>query len=185
MRFWKPVLLTTFSFFAFVTTILYTACEKNPCNNVNCLNGGSCNNGFCRCPTGWENTQCQSKTIDRFIGTYYGYMGCDNGAQIYDTITIKADNRAINTVSVYMRSLQNTKVLQGYASNNESTYAIVVTNNDSSKAGSPFYRRVWTITLQNDNKLIVNNYLTDYYTNPAGGVDTTEQKCYFNGVKMK
>lgn len=184
MRFWKPVVLTTFSFFAFVTTILYTACEKNPCNNVNCLNGGSCNNGFCRCPTGWENTQCQTKSIARYLGKYAGYSGCDNGAQVYDTVTIVEDNRALNTVSVYMRSLGTSKVLQGYASNNESTYSIVVTNNDSSKAGSRYYLKLWTITLQNDKKLMINSYLTDYANNPAGTVDTTEQKCYFNGTKL-
>ena len=179
MKFWKPVLLSVSLLCALLTTIVYTACEKNPCNNVTCMNGGSCSNGACRCPTGWENTQCQNRTIDRYIGTYGGFSTCNNGAQTIDTAFITFDGGAINTVSVRLKSL-DPKILRGYASNNESSYSIIVTNNDSN-AVAPYtsYLRTFTITLQSDSSLSIHTY-ERYITNIG---DTVQNICSFLGHK--
>lgn len=76
------VLLVCSAFFA----VTYTACKKesktlNPCANLNCLNGGACNNGVCICPTGFEGTYCE-KTIappDPCLG-----VNCQNGGTCID-----------------------------------------------------------------------------------------------------
>ncbi len=47
-------------------TVLYTSCKKkemNPCDNINCLNGGACNAGKCVCPTGFEGVYCQTAVV--------------------------------------------------------------------------------------------------------------------------
>ncbi len=38
---------------------IYTSCVKDPCSGVSCLNGGSCDNGTCVCPLGYNGTRCE------------------------------------------------------------------------------------------------------------------------------
>ena len=40
---------------------LYTSCKKDRCKGVTCLNGGSCNEGNCSCPTGYSGTRCETE----------------------------------------------------------------------------------------------------------------------------
>jgi hypothetical protein len=185
MRFWKQILLTTLLFFTVATSIVITSCEQNPCNGISCLNGGSCASGVCRCPTGYENTRCQTKSAARFVGTYVGYLECNNGAQIYDTAIITEDP-VINYVKVHLKSeskFNNGKILRGYISTNDATYRIVITNYDSVRPNAVYYLKTWDVTLQSNNKLNIHSYETEHLQT-ANGVDTTINKCYFLGFKQ-
>ncbi|MES2702689.1 MAG: calcium-binding EGF-like domain-containing protein [Bacteroidota bacterium] len=181
MRFWKPIILTTLSFFAVATTILVTSCEKNPCDQVDCKNGGSCGHGLCKCPTGFEGPRCEAKSVARFIGTYGGFIECDNGAQVIDSAVIWEDPAMRNFVYVLLKSdyTATGKILHGYTTVNESTYAITIVNNDSDKANSVNYLKTWTVTLQGDNKLLIHTY----ERNETNTDDTLEHSCYFLGFK--
>lgn len=57
------VLLVCFAFFA----VTYTACKKESkrpsCAQLNCINGGACNNGVCVCPTGYTGTYCEQEIV--------------------------------------------------------------------------------------------------------------------------
>ncbi len=183
MKFWKITLLTTILFFAFSITILYTACEKDPCTNVTCFNGGSCGNGICHCPTGYENVQCQDKSVTRYLGTYgvTSYTTCNDGAEVIDTASIYADTTSastINDVWVVLKSIKP-EVLHGYVYFNQSVYSIVVPNDVSTN-----YLKIYTITLQNwgnseNNKLSISSY--EKSTVVPG--DTVITQCSFIGFK--
>ena len=43
--------------------IFYTSCKKDACNSITCQNGGSCANGYCNCPYGYEGDRCQNPVI--------------------------------------------------------------------------------------------------------------------------
>jgi hypothetical protein len=47
-----------------------SGCEQGSCENITCLNGGTCRNGRCQCPVGFEGVRCETKWTDRWIGTY-------------------------------------------------------------------------------------------------------------------
>ena len=181
MKFWRITLLTTVLFFACGITILYTACEKDPCNNVTCYNGGSCGNGVCHCPTGYENTGCQDKAVTRYIGSYGGYIRCNDGAEVIDSAFIYADSSNSNTLNyvwVVWKAI-TPKVLHGYVSNTNSAYTIVVPNDNA-----PNDLKIYTITLQNwgndeNNKLSIQSY--EKSTVVAG--DTIQTQCAFLGFK--
>jgi hypothetical protein len=61
-----------------------------PCDNVICLNGGTCLDGNCSCPLGYEGAQCQTKWSDKFIGNYVTDDDCDTTAA-YGSMVISAD----------------------------------------------------------------------------------------------
>ena len=51
------------------TLLLLNACEEeemmeemDPCESVECLNGGTCTDGTCSCPTGFTGTNCETTT---------------------------------------------------------------------------------------------------------------------------
>ena len=44
------------------------ACKKDdPCENITCLNGGTCANGECSCPTGYTGPDCSQLLIPKSI----------------------------------------------------------------------------------------------------------------------
>jgi hypothetical protein len=49
---------------------LVLSCEQGSCENITCLNGGTCRNGRCQCPVGFEGVRCETKWTDWWIGTY-------------------------------------------------------------------------------------------------------------------
>ena len=181
MKFWKISLFTGLIIAALATVVFYSSCQQDSCNNVNCLNGGSCGNGICNCPTGYEDPQCQTLSITRYLGTYPGTTKCNTAQQIIDTAFITPDGLGINTVQVKLNTI-SPKILHGYVENNESTYSIIVTNNDSSLTGSTFYERIFTITLQSDKTLTIYSYEDNIFTT-VSGPDTTINKCTFIGYK--
>ena len=159
--------------------MLYTACERNTCNNVTCFNGGSCNSGECRCPTGYEGSQCQTLSVARFIGVYGGYSQCgydgaNNGGapQVTDTAWITGDQKNVNFVYVTYKSLLP-RVLHGYVSNSVSTYSIIFPLDSNINQTEKF-----TLTLQSDSKLIIDNFSRFYNTTSDTIVD-----CTFKGTK--
>jgi hypothetical protein len=40
---------------------LITSCKKDPCKDVTCENGGTCDDGKCNCPAGYEGEKCEKK----------------------------------------------------------------------------------------------------------------------------
>ncbi len=69
----RSVILTIVVILSAFTIVTYTACKKDPCEGVNCVNGGTCNNGTCACPDGYKGTFCETK-IDPCDGVV-----CQNG----------------------------------------------------------------------------------------------------------
>lgn len=93
------VLLTLGAFSA----VTYTSCNKDECKDVVCNNGGTCNetDGSCTCPTGYEGTNCDNLTRDKFVGTWTGSDACVTNGQnnTYNiTMTINKSTQAIQAL---------------------------------------------------------------------------------------
>lgn len=84
----KAILTTACCFFALAGAVTFTACQKDPCTGLTCQNGGSCDDGFCRCQTGYEGVQCETKTADKFIGMFAGNLHCEGSPSVSDTVDI-------------------------------------------------------------------------------------------------
>ncbi len=57
--------------------LIFAACKKDNCKDVNCLNGGICNDGKCDCPPGYSGTNCETK--DSCYNVDCGWGDCNNG----------------------------------------------------------------------------------------------------------
>lgn len=54
----KKISFLSLSIAMIVLTTVFNSCKKDPCLNTTCLNGGTCANGQCNCPSGWSGSDC-------------------------------------------------------------------------------------------------------------------------------
>ena len=106
MKFWKSIFFAVCAFMAVASTVTYTSCEKDACDDLKCKNGGSCAEGFCRCKTGYEGAVCELKIADRFLGTYVGYNHCRPDPSLIDTVDVIMKSEP-NVVEFYRRANPN------------------------------------------------------------------------------
>ena len=52
-----------------ITLFALASCSSDPCEEVNCLNGGICMEGTCDCPPGWAGADCSIFDFE-YIGRY-------------------------------------------------------------------------------------------------------------------
>jgi hypothetical protein len=178
MKIWKPAILTSALFIVFTILAVFTACERNICDNVNCFNGGSCNQGLCVCPTGYEDPQCGTLSTARYIGVYVGYEKCDALSAIIDSVFITAGDAGILSVNIKENAV-SPKVVTGFVNSTVTLYSVIVTNNDSTYTDSSNYRRIFTVTLQSDKTLSIN-----IFEHSENKTDTFSHTCNFLGNKV-
>ena len=64
------------------------SCKKDPCKNVTCQNGGTCQDGNCRCSLPWEGSKCEVDARDKFVGLWRGTFNCGGspGEEVFSII---------------------------------------------------------------------------------------------------
>lgn len=77
--------------------VTFTACTQDECKDVVCNNGGTCISGTCSCPTGFEGNNCETRTRDKFVGTWGGSDVCGSGTYTI-TLSISAATGEINAL---------------------------------------------------------------------------------------
>jgi hypothetical protein len=68
MKSFKQIALSAFLTISAFGAVVYTSCNKDECKDVVCQNGGTCSEGKCTCPTGYDGTNCETKSRDKFVG---------------------------------------------------------------------------------------------------------------------
>lgn len=98
----KYVALSAFLTLSAFCAVLYSSCSKDECKGVTCLNGGTCSGGNCTCPVGYEGTTCDTKSRDKFLGTYVGSEICTIGTDNYSiTLAANSDNVKLTYTNLY------------------------------------------------------------------------------------
>lgn len=52
---------------------------SDPCEDVNCENGGVCDDGTCLCETGYSGARCELESRLSFLGEWSGTVNCSGG----------------------------------------------------------------------------------------------------------
>ncbi len=79
----RNILLTFLLSIALLSAVTYTACKKDPCENVVCMNLGACDGGKCVCPTGFEGDRCEVLSRDKLVKTFNGRDTCNKDTAFY------------------------------------------------------------------------------------------------------
>jgi hypothetical protein len=66
----KLILLPAIAVMALFTAVTYTSCNSDKCKAIVCAYGGVCKDGACVCAAGYEGTQCEIVTRDRYKGAW-------------------------------------------------------------------------------------------------------------------
>jgi hypothetical protein len=85
-----------------------SSCKIDLCKNVTCQNGGTCQDGNCKCNLPWEGSRCEVDARDKFVGSWRGTTNCGDGPQEM-TISItksstKSDGGVIYFTGVFVGS---------------------------------------------------------------------------------
>ena len=96
MKFWKHSLLAAGIFMTLATAVTYTSCNHDSCKALMCRNGGTCADEFCRCPHGYEGTQCEIISRNKFLGSYEGQTQVNGLPVIRDFATVSRHNEAVS-----------------------------------------------------------------------------------------
>ncbi|MCB0704282.1 MAG: calcium-binding EGF-like domain-containing protein [Saprospiraceae bacterium] len=100
----------------FLLFISYSSCKKaDICESVSCLNGGSCVNGFCDCPTGYTGPDCSNYLtpssikvtnikVTRFPATESNGAGWDLTSGPDILVTIHHDNNLVYEHSTFYQN---------------------------------------------------------------------------------
>lgn len=80
-----------------VVTLALISCKKDPCADVSCLNGGTCNDGTCTCAAGYEGTDCSTEQRTKFLGTYTVNEACASGNYNY-TFTSTSSSAGVTRI---------------------------------------------------------------------------------------
>jgi hypothetical protein len=153
-------------------SVVYTACNKDKCKDVNCANGGTCNAGNCVCATGYEGTNCETQSRTKFVKTwaatdtltggsfrtsYVGSISAASGADVTQVIIgntfsdnffsigpIKANISADSTINIPSQKPDNNHyVLSGTGVLSGGVLKISYTITNDSTNSTQAYYGVW------------------------------------------
>lgn len=66
----NTILIAAITVFSVFITLSNSSCNRDKCKTIVCANGGVCSGGICTCPTGYEGTNCETVSRDKFTGNY-------------------------------------------------------------------------------------------------------------------
>ncbi len=151
------------SILAMFSMLALTAC-KDECDDVDCLNGGTCNDGDCSCVTGFEGDRCQTETRAKFFGTYNVVESCNVSGNFNYQISITTSAASASSVII-----NNFYGVGAAATATVSGSAITIPNQTVDVQGNP-------LTLSGSGQ-ISGNILTLSYTISGGGSETCTATC--------
>ena len=86
-----------------LTIFLWTGCT-DPCQDVLCLNGGTCLEGTCLCPDFYEGADCGAEERTKYFATYNGtttYSDAQGNTNNYsDSKTLTISNKGLTYFNI-------------------------------------------------------------------------------------
>ena len=94
----KTILVSALVTLTAFLSIGYFSCNRDKCKTIVCGNGGVCNGGTCICPAGYEGTNCQTVSRDKFLGNWTVFEKGSTTAAAQYSISIQAGYQITDVV---------------------------------------------------------------------------------------
>ena len=94
----KTILISALATLSAFISITYISCNRDRCKTIVCANGGVCNGGTCVCPSGYEGTNCETVSRDKFLGAWTVLEKGTTSAAAQYGITIKKSTQITDIV---------------------------------------------------------------------------------------
>jgi hypothetical protein len=141
-----PIFLTIIIMLFVFSTVTYTSCKKDPCEVYTCQHNGTCANGNCVCPSGYEGVHCENVS-KAFIYFKNNSMYAISISMYDSTKIIKVDS------SVFFAGTYGTS---------QSIYAITVNTSNGNQYGQSI---IWSmyVTFPTSGSIIQNLDVSSSY----------------------
>jgi hypothetical protein len=166
MKRWKLSVLTLSLSLTFFGIVLFSSCETDPCTQLSCKNGSTCTEGYCRCPTGYEGAECETKISDKFVGMYIGYNHCDDYPALNDTMDVYQVAEP-NVLEFKLRHNNSAEIFRGVADANRIVVEDVEING--------YLRKAQAVLDHDDINLVIDR----------GYAPGNKSVCVFNGTRFR
>lgn len=122
-----------------LTIVTISGCDRRSCNDVICGVNQQCQQGNCYCQDGYEGTDCNTPSADKYVGNYSVYESCTSGPAnfpSYNTSIYKDnfDERIIYISDLFGQGAQATAYIFTDQSNTGNYFEI----NSQSQGGIQF-----------------------------------------------
>lgn len=97
----KTILLASVLTLGAFTATVFNSCNPDACKDIVCANGGTCTDGTCACPSGFEGTLCETQSLSKFLSSNntaanynfsdQGGTSCGNYTGVFTTTRSAAD----------------------------------------------------------------------------------------------
>jgi hypothetical protein len=94
----KTVLISALATFSAFISIAYLSCNRDKCKTIVCANGGVCNSGGCICPAGYEGSNCETVSRDKFRGIWHVFEKGSITQPAQYSVTIKSGTNVTDVV---------------------------------------------------------------------------------------
>lgn len=159
-----------------LATLTLSSCEEDKCKTIICGYSGTCTDGVCICPSGYEGPQCETVNRDRFMGIWQATEDgtVTNAAQYPVTVGKGQATNEIRITNFYNRL---TSDVVGYVKGDTMRVPLQTISVASSQGGSTSYtvQGVGVVTddkYTGDHGKIIFNYSVSYQS--GGGSDVTD-----------
>ena len=66
----KTILVSALLVCSAFVAVIHSSCNRDRCKTIVCANKGVCNDGVCTCPIGYEGSNCETVSRDKFLGNW-------------------------------------------------------------------------------------------------------------------
>lgn len=103
----KLVLLSAIGALSVLSTV--SSCKRDKCKTVSCQNTGVCDDGACKCAPGYEGSQCEVASKDKYTGSWFvDETGPSSGRQEYQVAIENSLIPGANAAEVQITNMNNT-----------------------------------------------------------------------------
>jgi len=107
----KSIVLSAAAVMAVFGTVTFSSCDPDPCKSIVCAYSGTCADGDCICPSGYEGTHCEIVTREKYRGVWTVFEdGTSTNPAQYEISFVNGENATDMTITNFYNRFPGNEV---------------------------------------------------------------------------